>query len=44
MRYTAPKLVATYAATSVIKSEKGEVPFEVNQITLTNSPAYHSAE
>jgi len=44
MRYTAPKIVATYAATAAIKSDKNEMPFEVDQITLTSAPAYQSAE
>jgi len=44
MRYIAPKLIATFAATSAIKSAKDQSPFEVNQITLTDAPAYQSAE
>ena len=44
MRYVSPKLTATYAATAVIQGEKDVMPFEINQLALTSSPAYHSAE
>ena len=44
MRYTPPSITATYAATTVIQSEKGDTELEVNQITLTNNAAYLSDE
>lgn len=44
MRYTAPKLIATFAATSAIQSEKSVLPFEIQDASLTNPPAYNSAE
>lgn len=43
MRYTKPT-IATYAALSVVKSEKGDIVFESNQLQLTANPAYQSAE
>jgi hypothetical protein len=44
MLYTPPSITATYAAASVIRSEKGDTELEVNQITLTNNAAYQSDE
>jgi hypothetical protein len=44
MRYTKPSIIATHAALSVVKSEKGDLVFESNQIQLTSGAAYQSAE
>jgi hypothetical protein len=44
MRYTQPKITGTFAAMSLIKSEKGSNQFEVNLIAMTNGPAYQSEE
>ena len=44
MRYTKPTITSTYAALSIVKSEKGDIVFESNQLQLTANPAYHSAE
>jgi hypothetical protein len=44
MRYTKPRIIATYPANSIIMSEKGSEQLEVNQIQLTAGPAYQSEE
>lgn len=44
MHYTAPSIIATYAATSVIESEKNGPELEVEQITFTGNAAYQSEE
>lgn len=44
MRYTAPSIIATYAAVSVIEAEKTGPELEVQQITFTGNAAYQSEE
>jgi hypothetical protein len=44
MSYTKPSIIATHAALSVVKSDKGDLVFESNQIQLTSGAAYQSAE
>lgn len=44
MRYTAPRITATYTATSAIKSPKSDVQLEIGQSSFTNSAAYQSDE
>jgi hypothetical protein len=44
MRYTQPKITGTFGANVTIKSDKGSMPFEVGQISLTAGPAYQSEE
>jgi hypothetical protein len=44
MRYTKPSIIATYAALSGVKSDKGDMVFESSQIQLTSGSAYQSAE
>ena len=44
MSYTKPSIIATHAALSVVKSDKGDLVFESNQIQLTSGAAYKSAE
>jgi hypothetical protein len=44
MSYTKPSIIANHAALSVVKSDKGDLVFESNQIQLTSGAAYQSAE
>ena len=44
MRYTAPSIIATYAAVSVIQSAKSGPDLEVQEISFTGNAAYRSEE
>ena len=44
MRYIKPCIIATHAALSVVKSDKGDMVFESNQIQLTSGASYPSVE
>jgi hypothetical protein len=43
MRYMKPT-ITSYSAFAVVKSEKGDFVQELNQILLTDGPAYQSVE
>jgi hypothetical protein len=44
MRYTQPKIIATFQAVSTIKGFKDMLPIEQNVNLLTSSAAYHADE
>jgi hypothetical protein len=43
MRYTKPT-ISSYSALAIVKSEKGDIVEELNQLLLTDGPAYQSIE